>query len=154
MDVGVEYPMIKFEEIEQILEIMREHQLVEFECERDGLRIRLRKGSDDRPVVVESESEIKGTQNYVTDQAPEAGPELVVIKSPVVGTFYRSSVPGAPPFVEIGDTVKKGQSLCIIEAMKLMNEIDADQDGEIVSILAENGQPIQYGETLFTILPS
>ena len=77
--------------------------------------------------------------------------ELAVVKSPIVGTFYRSSEPGAPAFVEIGSTVKKGQVLCIIEAMKLMNEIDSEYDGEIVNIYVENGQPVQYGERLFAI---
>jgi acetyl-CoA carboxylase biotin carboxyl carrier protein len=73
------------------------------------------------------------------------------VKSPIVGTFYRSSEPAAPSFVEIGSSVKKGQVLCIIEAMKLMNEIDSEYDGEIVNIYIENGQPVQYGERLFAI---
>ena len=73
------------------------------------------------------------------------------MKSPIVGTFYRSAEPGAPPFVEIGSVVRKGQVLCIIEAMKLMNEIDSEYEGEIVSIYVENGQPVQYGERLFAI---
>jgi acetyl-CoA carboxylase biotin carboxyl carrier protein len=77
--------------------------------------------------------------------------ELAVVKSPIVGTFYRSSEPGAASFVEIGTTVKKGQVLCIIEAMKLMNEIDSEYDGEIVRVYVENGQPVQYGERLFAI---
>ncbi len=77
--------------------------------------------------------------------------ELAVVKSPIVGTFYRSAEPGAAPFVEIGTTVKKGQVLCIIEAMKLMNEIDCEYDGEIVNVYVENGQPVQYGERLFAI---
>ena len=77
--------------------------------------------------------------------------ELAVVKSPIVGTFYRSPEPGAPSFVEIGSIVKKGQVLCIIEAMKLMNEIDSEYDGEVVSIYVENGQPVQYGERLFAI---
>jgi acetyl-CoA carboxylase biotin carboxyl carrier protein len=77
--------------------------------------------------------------------------DLAVVKSPIVGTFFRASEPGAPPFVEVGDVVKKGQVLCIIEAMKLMNEIDSEFDGEIVSVYVENGQPVQYGERLFAI---
>ena len=92
-----------------------------------------------------------------TDGAPEttdAGDteiELAVLKSPIVGTFYRSPEPGAPAFVEIGSMVKTGQVLCIIEAMKLMNEIDSEYDGEIVSVYVESGQPVQYGERLFAI---
>jgi len=83
--------------------------------------------------------------------ASETEVELAVVKSPIVGTFYRSPEPSAASFVEIGTTVKKGQVLCIIEAMKLMNEIDSEYEGEIVSIYVENGQPVQYGERLFAI---
>jgi acetyl-CoA carboxylase biotin carboxyl carrier protein len=81
----------------------------------------------------------------------EAEIELAVVKSPIVGTFYRSPEPGAPAFVEVGASVKKGLVLCIIEAMKLMNEIDSEYDGEIVNIYVESGQPVQYGERLFAI---
>ena len=77
--------------------------------------------------------------------------ELAVVKSPLVGTFYQASEPGAPAFAEVGTVVKKGHVLCIIEAMKLMNEIESEYDGEIVSVYAENGQPVQYGERLFAI---
>jgi acetyl-CoA carboxylase biotin carboxyl carrier protein len=79
--------------------------------------------------------------------------ELVIVKSPIVGTFYRAAEPGARPFADMGDRVKKGQVLCIIEAMKLMNEIDAEIDGEVVKIYVENGQAVQYGERLFAIRP-
>jgi acetyl-CoA carboxylase biotin carboxyl carrier protein len=85
--------------------------------------------------------------------APEAAtiPEGHVVKSPMVGTFYRSGAPGSKPFVEVGDTVKAGQAVCIIEAMKLMNEIEADKEGVIKAILVDNGQPVEYGEPLFVI---
>jgi acetyl-CoA carboxylase biotin carboxyl carrier protein len=79
--------------------------------------------------------------------------DLAIVKSPIVGTFYRASDPGAAPFVDTGQTVKKGQVLCIIEAMKLMNEINADCDGEVVKVYVENGQAVQYGERLFAIKP-
>ena len=88
----------------------------------------------------------------VEPAAPDE-PELAVLKSPIVGTFYRATEPGARPFVEKGEMVKKGQVLCIIEAMKLMNEIEAELDGTIVACLAENGQPVEYGEPLFQIRP-
>jgi acetyl-CoA carboxylase biotin carboxyl carrier protein len=81
----------------------------------------------------------------------ESAVELAVVKSPIVGTFYRSPEPGAPAFVEVGSPVKKGQVLCIIEAMKLMNEIDSEYDGEIANVYVESGQPVQYGERLFAI---
>jgi acetyl-CoA carboxylase biotin carboxyl carrier protein len=86
--------------------------------------------------------------------AGDAEVELAVVKSPIVGTFYRSSEPGAKPFAEVGETVRKGQVLCIIEAMKLMNEIDSEYDGEVTSIYIENGQAVQYGERLFAIKPT
>ncbi len=85
------------------------------------------------------------------DAAPAAEPEGHALKSPMVGTFYRASGPGAKPFVEIGQTVKSGETVCIIEAMKLLNEIEADRDGVIKSILVENGQPVEYGQPLFVI---
>ncbi|HKO56723.1 MAG TPA: acetyl-CoA carboxylase biotin carboxyl carrier protein, partial [Thermoanaerobaculia bacterium] len=88
--------------------------------------------------------------------APPAEPpgdelELAVVKSPIVGTFYRASEPGAKPYADVGDTVKKGQVLCIIEAMKLMNEIESDVDGRVAAIYPQNGQPVEYGEKLFGI---
>jgi acetyl-CoA carboxylase biotin carboxyl carrier protein len=81
----------------------------------------------------------------------EVGEDLAIVTSPIVGTFYRSAEPGAKAFIEVGDTVRKGQVLCIIEAMKLMNEIDSEHEGEVVSIYVENGQAVQYGERLFAI---
>jgi acetyl-CoA carboxylase biotin carboxyl carrier protein len=88
--------------------------------------------------------------------APAAAPEepLHMVKSPIVGTFYEAPSPGAPPFVKAGDTVEVGQVLCIVEAMKLLNEIESDVAGEIVKKLASNGQPIEYGQDLFAIRPS
>ena len=153
---------------------MREHELSEFEIEQDGLRLRIRKdavgtaasGAARRAAVRRSQPRRPIARRRQARRAPVApaarrrrhrGPEaaeeieLAVVKSPIVGTFYRSPEPAAPPFVEIGTTVKKGQVLCIIEAMKLMNEIDSEYDGEIVNIYVENGQPVQYGERLFAI---
>ena len=77
--------------------------------------------------------------------------DFAIVKSPIVGTFFRASEPNTPPFVDVGTSVKKGQVLCIIEAMKLMNEIDSEYDGEVVKVYVENGQPVQYGERLFAI---
>jgi acetyl-CoA carboxylase biotin carboxyl carrier protein len=82
---------------------------------------------------------------------PEMLPGQIVIASPMVGTFYRSPTPGAPPFVEVGSTVEKGQTLCIIEAMKLMNEIEADQEGRLIKILKDDKTPVEYGEPLFIL---
>ena len=80
--------------------------------------------------------------------------ELAVVKSPIVGTFYRAAEPGAKPYAEVGDTVRRGQVLCIIEAMKLMNEINAEIEGEVIKVYVENGQAVQYGERLFAIKPA
>jgi acetyl-CoA carboxylase biotin carboxyl carrier protein len=158
--------------IKQILNLVREHELAEFEIEHDGLRLKVRKDSAGSPVVAPAAptpaaaaSAPSGPQAGQTGQpvavasgtaAGAAGVdvaeiELAVVKSPIVGTFYRSPEPGAASFVEIGTTVKKGQVLCIIEAMKLMNEIDSEFDGEIVNIYVESGQAVQYGERLFAI---
>jgi acetyl-CoA carboxylase biotin carboxyl carrier protein len=160
---------MNLDELKKILELVREHQLSEFEIEHDGLRLKVRKDQATGAVVAVTEptrapvaapQPIAGGAPAVTAAAP--GPsvapavgdpeiELAVVKSPIVGTFYRAPEPGAPDFVEIGTAIKKGQVLCIIEAMKLMNEIDSEYDGEIASIYVENGQPVQYGERLFAI---
>jgi acetyl-CoA carboxylase biotin carboxyl carrier protein len=150
---------MEFEDIERILELVRQHELSEFELERDGLKLRIRKGGG--PVYAaptmhtHSAPPIQAPAQSVF-QAPAAAEEpdavdLAVVKSPIVGTFYRCPEPGAPSFVEIGQRVKKDQVLCIIEAMKLMNEITSEYDGEIVSVYVENGKPVQYGERLFAI---
>ena len=149
--------MIDFDEIKRILAMMREHELVEFEFEGEGLRVRLRKESTRSlpaaPVSpasgVEASSAAPGSPPSTPGEDDASG--LAIVKSPVVGTFYRSPEAGAPPFVQVGDTVTKGQILCIIEAMKLMNEIDSEHGGEIVNVFVESGQPVQYGERLFAI---
>ena len=155
--------------IKQILDLVREHELSEFEIEHDGLRLKVRKGSNGAhsvslpgpvsmaPLVAPAPGAVLAPAAPAPAALPAAAPEaeteieLAVVKSPMVGTFYRASEPGASSFVEIGSTVKKGQVLCIIEAMKLMNEIDSEYDGEVVNIYVENGQPVQYGERMFAI---
>jgi acetyl-CoA carboxylase biotin carboxyl carrier protein len=162
-------------QIKQILDLVREHELSEFEIEHEGLRLKIRKDANGAHLVTapapaaqavampassgaavaSSPSSVaaSGTSpaQAVIDAGTDAEIELAVVKSPIVGTFYRSSEPGSPSFVDIGSTVKKGQVLCIIEAMKLMNEIDSEYDGEIANIYVEGGQPVQYGERLFAI---
>ena len=153
-------------QLRQLLELIREHQFAEIEIEQDGLRLKIRKDAAGPTATLPVASAgprapVSNAAAFSTatpvPTAPVMPPladdeaELAVVKSPIVGTFYRSSDPGAPPFVEIGSTVKKGQVLCIIEAMKLMNEIDSEYDGEVVNIYVENGQPVQYGERLFAI---
>jgi len=94
---------------------------------------------------------VAGSAAPASDTPTVEGVELAVIKSPIVGTLYRAAEPGAPPFVEVGTPVKKGQVLCIIEAMKLMNEIESDRDGEVAAVYVENGQPVQFGDRLFAL---
>jgi acetyl-CoA carboxylase biotin carboxyl carrier protein len=153
------------DEIKQILEMMREHELSEFELERDNFKIRLRKSSAGQwnaaaaaPnasfAAPPSPGPPAGQDAVPVIAAADEALDLAVVKSPIVGTFYRASEPGATPFAEVGDTVKKGHVLCIIEAMKLMNEINAECDGELVKVYVENGQSVQYGERLFAIKPS
>ena len=156
-------------EVEQLLAFMERHGLEEFEYERDGVRVRLKKPSSHPQGAVRA---FGGPDVHATaagshapaHAAPAPAPvqahagagaqgaeELHVIKSPIVGTFYSAASPGADPFVTAGAQVSSGQVLCIIEAMKLMNEIESDVSGEVVKIFAENGQPVEYGEALFGI---
>jgi acetyl-CoA carboxylase biotin carboxyl carrier protein len=154
-----------FEEINQILAMMREHELSEFELERQGFKIRIRKEAGHLVVAPPQMAAVMPSAAASSPVAPTpapAGPapaagdeegelELAIVKSPIVGTFYRAPEPGARPFAEVGDVVKRGQVLCVIEAMKLMNEIDSEYDGEVVKVYVENGQPVQFGERLFAI---
>jgi acetyl-CoA carboxylase biotin carboxyl carrier protein len=160
---------MEFEDIERILELVRAHDLAEFELEREGLKLRVRKNASGMahlaqppapaapltqppaPVLHQASAAAAAVPLPPASLEGDDTVELAVVKSPIVGTFYRSSEPGAAAFVEIGDQVKKDQVLCIIEAMKLMNEITSEYEGEIVSVYVENGKPVQYGERLFAI---
>jgi acetyl-CoA carboxylase biotin carboxyl carrier protein len=160
------------DEIKRLIEFIRAQELSEFELEQDGVKIRIKSGATTpAPVHVMQAmpmvAAMPGAAGVPIAPAPGAAPlapnaqaapdeegtELAIVKSPIVGTFYRASEPGAKNFVEVGDPVKKGQVLCIIEAMKLMNEIDSEYDGEVMNIYVENGQAVQYGERLFAIKP-
>ena len=154
-----------FEEINQILAMMREHELSEFELERQGFKIRIKKEAGHLMVTppqmvaaipANAASSLVIPPPVAPAPSPAAGDEdgeleFAIVKSPIVGTFYRASEPDARPFADVGDTVKIGQVLCIIEAMKLMNEIESEYDGEVVKVYVENGQPVQFGERLFAI---
>jgi acetyl-CoA carboxylase biotin carboxyl carrier protein len=154
---------MELDEIKQILDMMREHDLAEFELERGDTKIRVKKqGAAQWAVSPAMAPVVAGLQPppvvagpAAAAPAPAAAPdddmEFVVVKSPIVGTFYRAAEPGAAPYADVGDVVKKGQVLCIIEAMKLMNEINAECDGQVVKVYVENGQAVQYGERLFAI---
>ncbi len=145
--------MIKLEELRQILEMAREHDLTELEVEADGQRVRIRKGAPAAPVAAPAAAPAPAAPIAAAPGPAEIDPdaELAVVKSPIVGTFYRAPAPNAPSFVQAGDTVRTGQTLCIIEAMKMMNNIDCEYEGTVVKIYVENGQAVQYGERLFAI---
>jgi acetyl-CoA carboxylase biotin carboxyl carrier protein len=160
---------MELDDIERILTLVREHELAEFELERDGLKLRVRKAQATAttatpvpvmlPAVSQAQAPLAAAPSPAAVASASSAPaadvddemELAVVKSPIVGTFYRSPEPGAASFVEIGQRVKKDQVLCIIEAMKLMNEITSEYDGEIANVYVENGKPVQYGERLFAI---
>jgi acetyl-CoA carboxylase biotin carboxyl carrier protein len=156
-----------FDEITRILGMMKEHELSEFELERDNFKLRIRKQGGGHWVAASPQPQ----QAYAPPAAPPASAvaaqaaspvlaaandemELAIVKSPIVGTFYGAPEPGANPYVSVGDTVQKGQILCIIEAMKLMNEIQAEISGEVVKVYVENGHAVQYSERLFAIKPA
>ena len=142
------------ERIESLLKLLVEHDVKEFHYRDSDHSIRLRLG----PALVQAAPAPVHAAPQAPAAAPAAAPvaaeNLKVVESPMVGTFYRSASPGATSFVEVGDTVQKGKPLCIVEAMKLMNEIESELTGVIVEILAENGQAVQFGQPLFKIRPS
>ena len=152
---------MKPKEIHDLIEILSKSSLTQLEIEQEGFRLKLVKKSASAPSAVQ----VVSSTPLATDAAPTIPASVVAPptakeqglheqSSPFVGTYYQSPSPDAEPFVSIGSHVKKGQVLCIVEAMKLMNEIEADVSGEIVAILAENGQPVEFGEVLFHIRPS
>jgi acetyl-CoA carboxylase biotin carboxyl carrier protein len=138
--------------VDQVVDLAVRHNLAEIEVETDGTRIR----------VVREHAPAVGALPRIDAPAPLAQPaaaaaestaHLVPVEAPMVGTFYRAPKPEAPPFVSEGDVVKEGQVLCIVEAMKLMNEIEAKAGGRIVKILVDNGQPVEFGQSLFLMEP-
>jgi acetyl-CoA carboxylase biotin carboxyl carrier protein len=154
-------------ELKELIEFLIEKDITEFELERGDMKVRIKRG---QPVVVAAASPVASVfANHVPQAAPPApvaasasaaaavaapvdeDAGLHIVKSPIVGTFYEAPSPGAPPFIKVGDRVADGQPLCIVEAMKLMNEIESDMAGEIVKILVKNGQPVEYGQGLFAI---
>jgi acetyl-CoA carboxylase biotin carboxyl carrier protein len=153
------------EEIRSILDLMQEHDLSEFELEVEGLKIRVKKsggtpvveapGLSDRGAVAPGGAAPAAAGPVDTRPQAVSGPEavgnLAIVTSPIVGTFYQAPEPGAPPFVQPGSRVTRGQVLCIIEAMKLMNEIESEYAGDVAAVYVENGQPVQFGERLFAI---
>jgi acetyl-CoA carboxylase biotin carboxyl carrier protein len=160
-------------ELKELIEFLIEKDIAEFELERGDVKVKIKRAAEAPPVVIPEARYVAmptaastaapvGAHPPVPGQsggaappaAAEAEEHLHIVKSPIVGTFYEAPSPGAPPFVKVGDKLEVGQVLCIVEAMKLMNEIECDADGELVKKLVSNGQPIEYGQELFAIRPA
>lgn len=161
------------DEIRELIRLVSESGVAELEVQRGDSRVRIRRSprGEGQPAASSSAAQAAPSapaaqpfaagpspQALASQQAPEApqagatdDPSVKLVKSPIVGTFYESSAPGSPPFVRVGETVQAGRVLCIIESMKLMNEIEAEFPGVIVAKLVPNGQPVEYGEALFSI---
>lgn len=147
-------------DIRELIEIIKRSDFETFELEREGFRLKLVKGNVAPPGGTEAARQVVLPAPAAP---PQAGPtpavdesvdeDLIVVESPIVGTYYESPSPDAAPFVSVGAKVRKGQVLCIVEAMKLMNEIESEVDAEVVEIVAANGQPVEYGESLFKLRP-
>lgn len=143
--------------LKTLIDLVQQSGIAELEITEGEERVRISRGTTATPppaapaAPVVSAPAAAGVTPVDTSQAAPAEAEGQVIKSPMVGTFYRASAPGAKPFVEVGQTVKAGDTICIIEAMKLLNEIESDHDGVVKAILVENGQPVEYGQPLFVI---
>ncbi len=162
---------MNIKEIKELIEAVSQNGITDLEIERSGVKVRIRK---EGPPVVVSPAPASPTYAYSTGYPPatlssEAATggspstsrphpkeeeNLFVVRSPIVGTFYRAPNPETEPFVKVGDTVEHGRVLCIIEAMKLMNEIEAEASGEIIGIYVENGEPVEFGQALFGIRPA
>lgn len=151
---------MNIKEIKEMINLMNENNLLELEIEKDNMRIRLKKtapGSEglSAPIVIEREniSRIPRTSQEFPQPALDAAVKMIEIKAPMVGTFYRASSPESPPFVEVGQIIEPGQVICIIEAMKLMNEIKSEIKGKVAEVLVENAEPVEYGQTMLLLEP-
>ena len=155
---------MNLKELKEIIDLITSHSSIEeFEIEKSGVHVKIRKSSNHQtpsgivavpatPVISASAVPALAAASNATSASQERE-DLAYIKSPIVGTFYRAQSPTSDPFISVGDFVQKGTPVCIIEAMKLMNEIESEVAGEIVAILVQNGQPVEYGENLFAVRP-
>ncbi len=143
---------MELEDLKSLIELLKETDITELLVEKDGTKVKIRREKIFSSLEIPLQKAAT-VQESIMKEMEEETQRLITVTSPIVGTFYRSPSPDTPPFVEAGLRVKKGQVLCIIEAMKLMNEIESDSDGIVVKALVENGQPVEYGEPLFLIEP-
>ncbi|MDE3105877.1 MAG: acetyl-CoA carboxylase biotin carboxyl carrier protein [Acidobacteriota bacterium] len=157
----------KLQELRELVEFLKANEIAEFDLEREDLKVRIKFAGEAGVDVaqlnrllasapVAAAAPVAVSAAAASPSAPASAPAAPVeklheVKSPIVGTFYESPSPGAPSFVKVGDVVEAGQVLCIVEAMKLMNEIEADVAGEVVKVLASSGQPVEYGQPLFAV---
>lgn len=162
---------MNLKEIKELVQFLKEEDITEFELERGDVKVRIKRGAVDSAqppadrIITVHPAPLQAVHTPGAPVPPPSAPPAVpveppkpeeglhMVRSPIVGTYYESPSPGSPPFVKPGDSVEAGQVLCIVEAMKLMNEIEADVGGEIVKCLVKNGQPIEYGQELFAIRP-
>ena len=154
---------MEYEELKKLIELLKDSDITELQLEREGIKVRLKRdklfSSFDMGALARQAASAPPSAAQPAGEAEVCSPgdedshRLVTVTAPLVGTFYSSSSPDSEPFVEVGDRVKKGQVICIVEAMKLMNEIECEADGQIVKVLVENGQPVEYGEPLFLVEP-
>ena len=158
-------------ELKELIEFLIEKDIAEFELERGDVKVKIKRAAELAPAMLPDTRYVAVHPAPATSPpaaaaaparvdlaanaaAPEPEEGLHIVRSPIVGTFYESPSPGSPPFVKVGDTLEVGQVLCIVEAMKLMNEIECDVAGELVKKLVSNGQPIEYGQELFAVRPA
>ena len=145
---------MNLKEIEEMIKLMNENKLGEIEIEKNGLKVRLKKEDNQIKQIIQGttlnpqQPQISNQGSQETVSEPESLRKLIEIKAPMVGTFYRAPAPDAEPFVKIGQEVKEDDILCIIEAMKLMNEIKCETKGRVIEILVESGHPVEFGQTI------
>ena len=149
---------MNIKEIKEMINLMNENNLMELEIEKEGMRIRLRKTAPGEvqtggPFIIEKEVTRGKSEPSLEEQAAAPTHRSVEIKAPMVGTFYRSPSPESAPYVEIGQAIEPGQVICIIEAMKLMNEIKSEIKAKVTEILVENAEPVEFGQPLFLVEP-
>jgi acetyl-CoA carboxylase biotin carboxyl carrier protein len=140
---------MELEDLKELIQFLKETDITELQIEKEGIKVKIKR----EKFLSHLEMPLQRPAGLITETTEEEAQRLITVTSPIVGTFYRAPSPDADPFVEVGLKVKKGQVLCIIEAMKLMNEIESEVDGIVVKGLVENGQPVEYGEPLFLIDP-
>ena len=143
---------MELEDLKELIKFLEETDITELQLEKDGTKVGIKREKLLSSIEVPLQKPA-GSYEKITQKPEEETQRLITVTSPIVGTFYRSPSPDASPFVEVGVRVKKAQTICIIEAMKLMNEVESEVDGIVARVLVESGQPVEYGEPLFLVEP-